>query len=159
MHAVSVGEESVYLPAPDFLHGVVVVLEYDAHGVDVVDFLKRHLLGLHLVVDAVCAFHAGLDFISESGCVELLAHRAHELLHDFLPVFLALLHLGHDFGVFLRMLVFEGEVFEFLLYREQSEAMGERSVHVERLPRDFVLLFGAHGAEGAHVVQTVGHLD
>ncbi len=32
-------------------------------------------------------------------------------------------------------------------------------VDVERLPGDFVLLVGGHRAEGAHIVEAVGHLD
>ena len=37
--------------------------------------------------------------------------------------------------------------------------MSQRSVDVERFAGNLVLLAGEHGAEGAHVVQAVGHLD
>ncbi len=35
--------------------------------------------------------------------------------------------------------------------------MGKRSVDIKSLTGDLVLLLGAHGAEGAHIVQPVCH--
>ncbi len=55
--------------------------------------------------------------------------------------------------------MFEAEVFELGLDGEQAEAVGERSVDVEGLSGDFVAFVGSHAAEGAHVVEAVGHFD
>jgi len=157
MHFVSVSEECVYLPAADFLERIVIVLEYHAHGVDIVYFFKRHLLCLHLVVDAVGALHPGLHLVFETGRVELLAHRPHEFLHYLLAVALALLHLGHYLGILGRVFIFEREVFEFLFDLEETEPVGERRVDVERLAGNLILLLRTHRAEGAHIVEPVGH--
>ena len=37
--------------------------------------------------------------------------------------------------------------------------MGERRVYLECLAGDVALFLGVHGAERAHIVQTVGELD
>ena len=37
--------------------------------------------------------------------------------------------------------------------------MSQRRVDIERFAGNFVLLAGKHGAEGAHIVQAVGHFD
>ena len=57
------------------------------------------------------------------------------------------------------MLILEAEVFEFGLDVEQAEAIGQRGIDVERFAGNFILLVGGHGAEGAHVVESVGNLD
>ena len=57
------------------------------------------------------------------------------------------------------MFVFEGEVFEFGFDGKESQPVSQGGVDVECLARNLVLLAGEHGAEGAHVVQAVGHLD
>ena len=56
------------------------------------------------------------------------------------------------------MLVFETQVLKFCLYSEQTEAMGEGSINIERLAGDFILLVWRHGAECTHIVQAVSHL-
>ena len=57
------------------------------------------------------------------------------------------------------MLVFETEVLKFGLDGEQSEPMGQRGIYVECFASYFVLFGRGHGAEGAHVVQAVGHFQ
>ncbi len=114
---------------------------------------------LHLVVYAVRALDAGFDLIFEAGGVELLAYRAHKLLDDAVAVVCALVDQRHYLLILARMLIAEGEVFEFLLYFEQAETVCQRRVYVQRLTGYLVLLLGAHRAEGAHVVEAVGHLD
>ena len=56
------------------------------------------------------------------------------------------------------MLVFEREVLQFCLYGEEPQAVGQRSVDVERFAGDLILLVGRHRAQRAHIVQAVGHL-
>ena len=143
MHLVTVGEEGIYLPAAQPLLGVVVVLEYDAHGVYVIYLIERNLLRLHLVVYRVGALHTGLDLVLEPGGVELAAHRFHEFPDYLVAVSLALADLGHNLCVLLRMLVAEGQVLELGLYLEQAEPVGQRRVHIEGLAGDLVLLLGA----------------
>ena len=83
MDAMAVGEKRIDLPAADFLLRIVVVLENDPDGINVVDFLKRHVFCLHLVENGVCALHPCLDFIFESRFVELFANGLDKFLHDF----------------------------------------------------------------------------
>lgn len=90
--------------------------------------------------------------------MQFLGDGGGEVLEYFLPVSLArcdvVLYLGVGFGV----LVFETEVFEFGLDGKEAETVGQRRVDVERFAGNFVLFAGQHRAQGAHVVQTVGHL-
>ena len=57
------------------------------------------------------------------------------------------------------MFVFEAEVLQLGLDGEEAQAVSQRGVDVEGLAGDFVLFVGSHRAQGAHVVQAVGHLD
>ena len=57
------------------------------------------------------------------------------------------------------MLVLEGEVFKLCLDGKQPQAMGQRSIYVQSLAGNLVLLVGGHRAEGTHIVEAVGHLD
>ncbi len=116
VHFVSVGKEGVYLPAMYSFESIVIVFEYYAHCINVVNLFKRNLLGLHLVVDGISAFYPCLYFVFESGGIEFFSYRSHEFLYNLFPVLLTFAYLGYYFRIFLRMLVFEGEVFEFILY-------------------------------------------
>ena len=156
---IEVGEGGVdaiaHLLLVDPLRGV----EDDAHGVEVVDLLEGDLLGLHLAPDGVDAFDACLGFVFETHGVEALAYGGGEVVVDHgAPLFGALQEGGYAL-VFGWVLVLEREVFELGLDGEESEAMGEGGVDVEGLAGDLELLVGSHGAEGAHVVEAVGHLD
>ena len=93
MDAMAVGEKRIDLPAADFLLRIVVVLENDPDGINVVDFLKRHVFCLHLVENGVCALHPCLDFIFESRFVELFANGLDKFLHDFFAVTCRLVEL------------------------------------------------------------------
>ncbi len=57
------------------------------------------------------------------------------------------------------MLIFETQILQLGLDLEESEPVGERGVDIQRLAGDLILLGRSHGAESAHVVQPVGHLD
>ena len=59
----------------------------------------------------------------------------------------------------LGVFVFEAEVLQLALDAVQSQSVGKRSIDVERLSGNLVLLVGKHRTEGAHVVQPVGHFD
>ena len=66
--------------------------------------------------------------------------------------------LGLDGPVFLGVLVAEAEILQFLLHLVQSQSVGQRSIDVEGLAGNLVLLVGQLAAQGAHVVQTVRDL-
>ena len=58
----------------DFLFSVFGC-ENDAHRKDVVDFLKGHMLVLHLVPNGIRAFHSGLYLIFHSKGIQGLPDR------------------------------------------------------------------------------------
>ena len=57
------------------------------------------------------------------------------------------------------MLVLETEVFKLRLDGEEAEAVGEGSVDIKCLAGNLIALVWCHAAEGAHIVEAVGHLD
>ena len=71
------------------------------------------------------------------------------------------LALGYSIAYFfvrIWVLILEAQVLKLCLYGKQPQAVCKRSVYVERFAGYLVLLVGRHGVEGAHVVQTIGHL-
>ena len=101
-----------------FFH--VTGLEDDTYGKQVVNFLERHMLCLHLVPNGIDGFYSGFHLEFEPHFFELRDNRLGEVVVDLLARFFGLgdflLDLVVGFGVF----VFEGEVFQLGLYGEQS---------------------------------------
>ena len=97
-----------------FLH--VARLEDDAYGKQVIDFLERHMLGLHLVPDGVNGFDAGKDAVFQSHFVQLGAYRGGELFEYFVALYGCRCKFFFYFAVFFRMFVPETQVFQFRLY-------------------------------------------
>ena len=69
------------------------------------------------------------------------------------------LNLSRYFGKYFGMFVFETEIFEFAFDGEESEAIGKRSVNVERFACDFILFGGRHRTQRSHIVKTVGNFN
>ena len=64
-----------------------------------------------------------------------------------------------DAGVLLRMFVLETEVLEFGLDFVQAKTVGQWSVDVKRLTRNFILFVGWLRLQCAHIMQAVANLD
>ena len=146
VEAVKLVYRSVYLPADSLLFRLVLAVEYDAHGIEVIYFFKRYMLGLHLVPDGIYRFYAGFHRVFQPHVVEYSAYRRSEILIFGGALLLGLLYLFGQLTVGVGMLVFERQVLKLCLYGEQAEAVCERSVYVECLSSNLILLVGRHGA-------------
>ena len=116
------------------------------------------MLVLHLVPNGVRSLHACLEFVVDTHLVERLFYRTGELTEEHVALFLRRSKLALDGSILFRMLVFEAEVFEFGLDFVETEAVGKRSVDVERLAGNLVLLVGGLTCESAHIVKAVANL-
>ena len=88
--------------------------------------------------------------------VENLLNRRAELVDILLAFGFGVLQFARNLLVLLRKPVFHAEVFQFALYREQSEPVCQRCEQIYRFARDFYLLVLGHVAQCPHVVQAVG---
>ena len=84
--------------------------EDDSYGKDVVDLLKRHMLGLHLVPDGVGALHTCQDLVVHTHLIQRLADGLGELLEESLALLFREFQLLLDQRIFLGMLKAETEV-------------------------------------------------
>ena len=117
------------------------------------------MLGLHLVPNGVDGLDAGFHLEVESQLLELGYNGLGKVVVDLLTRLFGLGNFLFYLVVGIGVLIFEGEVLELGFDGKQSQAVGQRGVDVEGFTGNLVLLAGEHGAEGAHVVQAVGHLD
>ena len=84
----------------------------DAHGQDVVYLFKGYVLVLHLVPDAIGAFHACLQCIFNAYLVERLANGACKLVEQGVALCLCRGQFCFDGSILFRMLIAEAEVFK-----------------------------------------------
>ena len=134
-------------------------VEDDAYGQDVIDFLKGHVLVLHLAPDAVGRLDAGLYLILDMLLVESLADGGRKFVEGRIQV---LPHAGEPLGdgrIFLGMFIAEAQVLQLLLHLVEPQSVGKGRIDVERFAGYLVLLAGELAPQGAHVVQAVRNLD
>ena len=149
----------VYLEAlVDFLRAFLRRID-DAHSKNVVDFVERDVLVLHLVPNGIRTLHARLQFVLYAHLVESFTYRSSEVLEKHVALRLRVGKFSLDIVVLFWMLVAEREVFEFSFYLVQAQAVCEWSVDVERLTGNLILLVSRLRLQSAHVVQAVANLD
>ena len=131
----------------------------DPNGQQVVDFLERQLLALHLLVNAVV-------MLRPSGKPATDVHLREFLGYGFLhlrQVAFARVRLARELGLDVperpRMQIEEGKVFQLGLHPGNAEPVGQRGVDFQRFAGDQALLVARHVLQGAQVVQPVGELD
>ena len=91
--------------------------------------------------------------------VQLGADRSREVLKNLVAFGGCSFQLLLDDFIFLRMLIFEAEVFQYRLDQVEAQPDGHSGGNLHGFTGNLVLLAGKHGAEGAHVVKSVGNLD
>ena len=146
------------MEAPERKVAVVERAHDHAEAVNVERVGKGLVLFAHLVVDAVNRLVAPEDAHADSVAGELLAGLIHDALKDGTSLVSELQHVLVENLVAEGVAVCKGELLQLAKDVVEPQAVRERHVDVERLAGDAGALFGAHHAEGAHVVQTVGKL-
>ena len=144
----------------DFLLWIIVLwCEDDAYGKDVVNLVKGDMLVLHLVPYRIRTLDAGFYLVFDTHLVQFGTDGVSEVLEQLVALLLCRCQLGLYGVVCLRVLVSEAQVFQLGLYLVQSESVGKRSVYIQSLTSDLVLLVGRLRLQGTHVVQSVAYLD
>lgn len=95
----------------------------------------------------------------DMGVLQSFAQYVDRFVDDFFADVPLLLHLVYQVVVFIGLQIAEGQVFQFPLDIENTEAMGQRREDFQRFLGDALLLVAAHVPQGPHVVQAVGQLD
>ena len=158
MRFVYFGYGYVYIEAVIQLFFHVTGLEDDTYGKQVVDFLERHMLCLHLVPNGIDGFDAGKDTVFQSHFIQLGTYRSGELFENLVAFYGCRFKFLFYLAVFFRMLVTEAQVFQFRLYLVQPQPVGKRCIDIQCFTGYLELLVGQHGTECAHIVQPVGYL-
>ena len=130
MCLVSIGKVCIDLPTLHFRIFFVITFEYHSDGIDVVDFIERHLLFLHLVVDAIGTLDTCFYLILKSRRIEFLAHRSHKFFYNLFTLFVRLINILHYLLVGLRMFITECQILKFLFDFEQPQTMCQWSIDV-----------------------------
>jgi hypothetical protein len=152
---VNDAEDAVAVPFPL----LAVALDDHAHRGQVVDLVELLPALGHLVVDGVEVLGAARDLGRDVELLELRGQDRSRLVDEGLAVGAALIHHRLDLRVLARVEHLEGQVLELPLDRVDAEAMRERRVDLERLPRLLLLLLLTEVLDRPHVVQAVGELD
>ncbi len=113
----------------------------------------------HLVIDGIDGFQTGFGIVFYAEAVELAFYRFGEIRIDGRATGFAFVYFFGNLAVDVRMFMLEAQILEFCLYGEKSEPVCQRSIYVECFAGYFVAFVRSHGAECAHIVQAVGHLD
>jgi hypothetical protein len=132
---------------------------HDAQGHEVVDLVHADALTAQLLVDGVEALDAALERGLQPGGLQLLRHRALDLLDELGGLLAALLHLRGQVPVGLRLQVLEGQVLQLVLDLAHPHAPGQGGVDVHGLARDPHPAVVGEVPERPHVVEAVSQLD
>ena len=131
----------------------------DAEAVDVGETREPLVLFLHLAPDRIGFLGAAIDIRFYPELVEFLAHVAGDLLHHIARFALERDEAAHDGVAAFGVEDPERQILKLVTHPLHAHPAGEGGVDIHRLARFLDLLFGAHGFDGAHVVQAVGELD
>ena len=102
---------------------------------------------------------APLDLRLDSRRLKLGTDLLNGILNEFLPFTPLLLYLLHQSIVCLRFQVPQAEILKLCLNAGDAEAIGERRIDFECLPRDALAFVLAHILQRAHIVQAISELN
>ena len=168
--AVGLGYRDVVLEAAgqglvQVVHGAqyavtgVDLVDDDAEGVDVHDFVERPALAAHFLVDAVEVLLAARHLAFHAFASQAMEDRFFDLVDDFLAVAPSALDRCADALGAHRVHGFEAQVFELDAHAVHAQAVGNWRVDFQGFLGDAPALFAGQHLQGAHVVQTIGQLD
>ena len=145
----------------DAEHAIAVLDGVDEHAQrrQIVDLADVLLIALHLLVDAVEMLGTPLDFCRYMRLFKLFHDLLVRLVDECLTLLALLLDALDEIVVRLGLEIAQAQILKFPLDVRYAEAIRERRVDLDGLPRDALLLVLAHVLERAHIVQTVGELD
>ena len=99
------------------------------------------------------------DPVRDLVCLHDLLDFANHILHLLVAVAFPLPHKLLDLLVFFREQILEGQILQFVFDLGNTEPVRDRRVHRQCFRGDFLLFFGLHVFQRAHVVQPVRQLD
>ena len=134
-------------------------IQDNTNGEDVVDVLERHLLLLHLVPDARNGLRPALDGKLEAFLGQRLPDGRSKRVDEARPDRFGLAQFLLNLSVFLGLPVAQAQILELTFDRVQAQSVRKRRVHEVGFSRNLELLLPLHAIECPHVVQPVGNLD
>ena len=156
---IHVGHDGVGRPALLLLL-LILRVQDDAYGKEVVDALEVGLLLLHLLADGVDALRTSLDVVLEPGSSQFLVYRVNERGDILVAGCLGGIELLLDVVVHVVLRVLEREVLQLRLQLVQAQLMRQRSIQVGRLVGHLqASLVVVAVLDLAHRVHAVGNHD
>src|ERR1700675_1507687 len=130
-----------------------------ADSKEIEDLVEGALLLLDLQMERIEALNARLNLGGDAVFDHLGANRVLDLVQEFIEDFLLggnfLLDVEEGFGLEIA----EGEFFELAANQAHAQAVGDRSINIERLAGNALLALGIEEFERAHIVEPVRELD
>ncbi len=131
----------------------------DANRKQVINFLKRLLLPLHLSEDRVDMLGPALNLKLKALFIQLLADRLHELFNKLFARILLLTKLPGDKLIGIRIDDLKAQILKLAFDIKQAEAVSQRCVELHCFRCDLQLLLARKVLDSAHIVQAVGKFD
>src|SRR5579875_2944596 len=138
---------------------VLLGVDQNAEGDNIVNLAQLTSVLLQLAVNASQMLWPKRNFGRNTRALHLFIQRATDLIDIRLAAAQFLLHFAFETGIFFRLQVAEGEVFQFGLYQRHTEPTSQWSIDFHRFSRRVLLLHGVHRVERAHVVETIRQLE
>ena len=138
---------------------LLVRIEDDPEGHQVIDLVEIDVLLLHLFVDAVKMLCPSLHFALDAKPFHLPADDPPDLLGILIPLLLLLHDPPGQFVVGLEVEIPEGKVLQLRLHPVDPQAVGQRCIELQGLLGDVELSLRRLKFQGSHVVDPVRQTD
>ena len=158
---IEVGEYRIDTQTLVLLRHVKCLIKFDdnVHLMHMLQLLERLAGILHLAPEGIDRTRTSIDMGYDAIFFQSFTDGLDEGLDIFAMHPHVTVDLRLDANIFLGRTPSEREVFELRLDLVESQAIGQGSIEVVGLRRNFHLLVGAHRSQGTHVVHTVGQFD
>ena len=134
-------------------------IDNDAYRADVIDFVHRFVLGIHLAVDRIDVLNARRNRILDARLGQFAADAVLDTLEKNLLLLALLFQALDDLVISNRVEDFERQVLQLPLDAAHAQTVRDRRVNLHRFERLIPLFALRKELEGARVVQAVSQLD
>lgn len=144
---------------PEDCIAVLFSFRYHADGKEIVNLIDWDSMRIELLLDRIEPLNARFDTRVNVSVVELCFDCAYNPIKKSFALAAECVDLSSELGVGMRVHVTEGEIFELSSQLAHAQAMRERSVDVQGLFGDALLLLKAEVFERSHVVESICELN
>ncbi|MNE25237.1 hypothetical protein D3C80_1185600 [compost metagenome] len=151
---IEIGDDGVNPPAI-FFFLLSRRIENDANGEKVKHLFECNILILHLVPDGMHGFRTAINFKLEIMIIQFLLYRFDEFTDILGAVIFCFAQLAYNVNIYIRLGVFQTEVFQLRFDLVQAQSMCQRCIDKRGFGSNFHLLIPGHTGQGTHVMQPV----